>query len=1255
MRGTPQPRFCPPFFSLGISGLLLVALSLAFLTTAHGFCTTSQHGWEQTTWVPLGEMIPSDNNAPVSLSPDGRLLHVGAREFTWSRSQWELTRGDVDGESYVSSGSGYWDQAGNWQDSPSESMCMSGDNSHVAFGADNKVRVYEWKSGAWTRKGNELAGANGFGASVSLSKDGGRLAVGAPSHPAENCTTGAVSVYEWNGGSNLWVQMGESMFCYNKTDDQVGKSISLSGDGSRVAIGAPGFDGPDQCSNDYYYQGCWSTKPDMGQVRVYEWDPSDGAWLTLAISASECDLHTRYESIDGDQNDHFGTSVAISEDGNRLIVGNDKPGSHYNDKSEVRAYQWAEPMTATDWSGETFNVGDAWVRLGWCDFKVGNAAANVRLSADGNFFAVGGSNYQSSTVDRLITLKWGRGEWTTNDGPCGISPQYSGQFSAFGIQGYEFEMGGGGLIDPTCSSNSNCYTGFGSSFAIAGDDMSTRVAVRASSGVYVFHVTYCDTSAPPENGGTGECPSKIAPNQNCWTNCSDGFVSTGQSKCNAQGQLYPGMCLVTSTFQNGTGFGASVVVSDDGNTVAVMNAPGPGHVRVYEYSQESSEWTQVGNDILSNDEKGQQSSNNGYMYEYEFSGYPQAVSLSSDGSRLAIGYPHASGVGQYPQSGVGRARVFERQSNTWIQVGEDIIGGQGNSSAGSWCDDMDGSDCSWWYQEYLNGLGNSVSLSADGSRLAVGSIGTSYSTGSYINGRWSTQSFTLRQVRVYQEPDSGLSQWSKLGNTLDAAAGGTLVKNSYDRMEYGASVSLSDDGSTLAISGWKGTNATVHRFDSNQNAWLQVGNVIRLKERWSYDWYHYSNDMVIVSDPIGPSIALSGDSKRVIVGSYTQTYTNSPPGFVGVFEINYGTGNWTLMGDYIEGVKERSGSNFGSSVAISHDGSRIAIGDPYAASPHANYNGDDKGATRVYEWNSDLWSWRPAIGSMYGSQRYSGASVSLSGDGTRLVIGESPAGKATIRDLPADLKASEAGDNGGKQPGRDKGNNGNGANPQKPPSQSGAAGEDKQPVQQPKGERRKKAEETRDAILGDIKDARQKKKAELLANAAIAGVKVKKLKAKLIAADEDTACSTAFTKAGMSSGDGACVATAASSRKRRRLFSTAYDVELLFSSSTVSDDALTAAAQELTDNGVGGVTYEASVDPVAELKTVPGVDTSKIETFETEAEAAVAETKAEFEAAEPPPSPPKPNLVLDDDDGAVHLHALTSALVVTALALIALT
>ena len=83
-----------------------------------------------------------------------------------------------------------------------------------------------------------------------------------------------------------------------------------------------------------------------------------------------------------------------------------------------------------------------------------------------------------------------------------------------------------------------------------------------------------------------------------------------------------------------------------------------------------------------------------------------------------------------------------------------------------------------------------------------------------------------------------------------------------------------------------------------------------------------------------------------------------------------------------------------------------------------------------------------------------------------------------------------------------------------------------------KEEKKKQAEKTRDAILGDITNTRLKAKAKLLADAAIAGVKVKKLKAKLTADSEDTACSDAFTKAGMSASDGACVATAASSEEK---------------------------------------------------------------------------------------------------------------------------
>ena len=122
-------------------------------------------------------------------------------------------------------------------------------------------------------------------------------------------------------------------------------------------------------------------------------------------------------------------------------------------------------------------------------------------------------------------------------------------------------------------------------------------------------------------------------------------------------------------------------------------------------------------------------------------------------------------------------------------------------------------------------------------------------------------------------------------------------------------------------------------------------------------------------------------------------------------------------------------------------------------------------------------------------------------------------------------------------------------------------------------------------ILADIADARLKAKVRLLADAAIAGVKVQRLTAKLSAADEETACSTAFTKAEMSASDGTCMAAASSGK--RRLSATTYDVEIIFSSAVVSDGALTKAADALKANGVEGVTSKTSMDPIAELKVIP--------------------------------------------------------------------
>ena len=95
-------------------------------------------------------------------------------------------------------------------------------------------------------------------------------------------------------------------------------------------------------------------------------------------------------------------------------------------------------------------------------------------------------------------------------------------------------------------------------------------------------------------------------------------------------------------------------------------------------------------------------------------------------------------------------------------------------------------------------------------------------------------------------------------------------------------------------------------------------------------------------DVIGQSIALSTDGNRVIVGTDSKDK-------VGVYELNPDTDTWTIVGDFI---KVGDGEDkFGHSVTISRDGTRIAIGAPYVDTPDAPYNGNNKGATRVYVWS----------------------------------------------------------------------------------------------------------------------------------------------------------------------------------------------------------------------------------------------------------------------------------------------------------------
>ena len=77
------------------------------------------------------------------------------------------------------------------------------------------------------------------GRSVSLSSDGSVLAIGAPLNDRNGDNSGHVRVYERDDAAPLgWRQVGGAIEG-EAAGDELGSSVSLSSDGSVLAIGAP--------------------------------------------------------------------------------------------------------------------------------------------------------------------------------------------------------------------------------------------------------------------------------------------------------------------------------------------------------------------------------------------------------------------------------------------------------------------------------------------------------------------------------------------------------------------------------------------------------------------------------------------------------------------------------------------------------------------------------------------------------------------------------------------------------------------------------------------------------------------------------------------------------------------------------------------------------------------------------------------------------------------------------------------------------
>ena len=339
-----------------------------------------------TAQVQLGDDIDgevvNDILSRVSFNEDGTIMAVGAkfndgngnnsghvRVYQFSDCSWSQLGGDIDGEA-VSDYSG-------------EAISLSSDGTTVAIGANGNdgngnnsghVRVYQFSGGSWSQLGDDINGeaaGDHSGISVSLSSDGTTVAIGARYNGGNGSESGHVRVYQFSGGS--WSQLGVDIDG-EAVEDELGTSVSLSSDGTIVAVGAKNNNG---------------NGSDSGHVRVYQF--SGGSWSQLG------------DDIDGEAaGDELGTSVSLSSDGTIVAVGARYNDGNGNNSGHVRVYQFS---------------GGSWSQLG--DDINGEAAGDelgtsVSLSSDGSIVAIGApsNNANGSLSGHVRVYQFSGGSWS---------------------------------------------------------------------------------------------------------------------------------------------------------------------------------------------------------------------------------------------------------------------------------------------------------------------------------------------------------------------------------------------------------------------------------------------------------------------------------------------------------------------------------------------------------------------------------------------------------------------------------------------------------------------------------------------------------------------------------------------------------------------------------------------------------------------------------------------------------------------------
>ncbi len=334
-------------------------------------------------WLPYQTISAQEKKAgskfgaALSLSADGDVLAVGAPEhgeaeaktgttylFCRDVDQWQevqIIPGKENGEKFGGA------------------ISLSADGGVLAIGASGAMFSGQPKYGAvylfkhteteWALEARltQTQWPGYFGTAVHLNANGTVLAVGLPRVPADNVNQGRVLVFNHNGIN--WPTDGVLLkrpgYLLSYVD--FGCAISLTADGNTLAIG---------CRRD----------SEQGQVYLFNYKDGQWAYSNVALRMSP-PMKDAY----------FGISVSFSGDGLSLAVGASSSSAAtstaYLFKKEND--QWVEQIKF-----EHAGSADAWI------------GTSVSLSANGDVFAMGAVAVNANIANGFVRVRQANTKWS---------------------------------------------------------------------------------------------------------------------------------------------------------------------------------------------------------------------------------------------------------------------------------------------------------------------------------------------------------------------------------------------------------------------------------------------------------------------------------------------------------------------------------------------------------------------------------------------------------------------------------------------------------------------------------------------------------------------------------------------------------------------------------------------------------------------------------------------------------------------------